>query len=623
MIVQFFGRLWAPWVLIAFYALILLSLGTSAHAQDRLTVLIDGSGSMRGYFRTAAISNLVKSLIESAQSWTVTSEVFVSNIDEPNISRIPLAEWPTDARSSSFGKSTRLDVLVRALQPGEAYVIVTDNFQDEGKAIGRTGEFYAQLHGSALSQVYLVPALLPFDGRVEFAPGIGIPAGPGRAEQLRTQILAATHPNFLGQGGRIDQPEWLTPGNTTGRWRVGYKGLRGLAVYLIRTARTNEDGRFDAWADELGRRLDAPPLLVHPLGRGAVRLQASIDARPDPQALRCAGLAAADLPTPNLTLDAGESGSAGQQYSLGLMPGQARTYDPRQSSRFVAVLEVVTTEDHVRLAATGDCKTAARLEASPLQVTVPEAQQGILLPEADRRPRSDALPAHLVGSLDPRAKASRSVFLVLDLPALVGPEVSPGAFGGQLEARLELSVMVPRSAWQMAPEVRARYFTETPLDLARIFSPTDLVQVLAPAEGVTLRIPMSVKPDVVNATQPVAKAELPWGAMLGLLGALLGLSFLWSWLLPLGFAAPVRCGQDPKIEAEVGGFLRNRTYRFELPDGIAIRFERARLFGRTLRVLQDDHPVGDLRPGHALDLEGCSVRYMNANDVKTYKKGFE
>lgn len=196
------------------------------HAQQPLTVLVDGSGSMTGFLATGATRRLVEKLSALGAD---RSYAFTYTATPDGAVRGGLA--PFTVEPSTPGNVT---LLWRGLQAylddardGELIAMVTDNVQDPGAAASEARDvrqFYTALAGSArLPIVYVIPLRLPFDG-----------------------IL-------YGRAGALGR----------------YRDLRGLVVYLI-AVQPADAAKVRARAEQIARSLGGAPVRMQPYDKAPV-----------------------------------------------------------------------------------------------------------------------------------------------------------------------------------------------------------------------------------------------------------------------------------------------------------------------------------------------------------------
>ena len=83
-------------LLLRWAALCLLCLPTGpASAAPKLRVAVDGSGSMRGYFKAGGLDTVLRALAHSAEEsgWQLDAKVFHAPDDLAPLKWSPLAQW--------------------------------------------------------------------------------------------------------------------------------------------------------------------------------------------------------------------------------------------------------------------------------------------------------------------------------------------------------------------------------------------------------------------------------------------------------------------------------------------------------------------------------------------------
>lgn len=598
---------------LASIAAVVLFVGSAHGAEPPLRVLVDGSGSMRGFVTSGALDDLVRRVEASgaAAGWNTGTRVFhAETAQEMDLSG--WAEWRNDP---TWGEATPLvRALTTGLQGARGLVLVTDNFQDpagSGEAEG-VAEVYAALREAGIHRAYFVPELLEFDGNVDLGSSKRTPAG-ARPADLLTQMKEDTDPRFVGQ---IGSPRWVELPDGRAFWKTPYKGKRGLAVYLI-LMDSALGAEFEALASSLTESRNLPALLVWPLAGDAVGLRGS-DAPADPRGLECVGLSSSDLPAPNLVLEAMPNGR------YGLRPRPDMVYDPRRPGRFVASIEPYSTEGHVSLRhqASG-CDSTTSLTVGDLEVRAASGDEGVLLPLKGGH-AGTVLPPRLLSPIRALGEGSgQSVFVTFDVPPLVGPKVPDERIDGQVSASFDLRVQLAPGSVGLDDRVRRRFFTSKTTDLARIYSPEDLIRRLA-GDGLDIAIPVQLPAEVFFRPPPPAppRAAFPWAPMLALLGLLGG---FWVAVRPLGFhAALYWTGGARALGVPVGGLVKTVESKHRLLNvggSRTLQVRRESWWGRTLLLLDETQLVGHLRRGGSLPVPGSEeqVEWLTAGRVSEFQ----
>ncbi len=572
-----------------------------------LTVLVDGSGSMRGYDATGGLGALIAEIDRAASrsGWTPEPSVFSSRRGAA-MQVTPYSAWSS---APTWGSETHLD---QALEVGArgagALILITDNFQDPdstGLAVAsHTTTFYDMIGSMPMAEAWLLPELRPFRGNVELAAGGTIPRDAEGATELEALVRRSTDAAFY-PGGGISAPRWLASDRL---WLVPYDGLRGLAVYLF-LFDEGQRSEFARLRSELEKESgDLRPLLVRPLGADAITLRPSEVEALDPKTLVCMSKDPVTPPPPNLRLERSADGNL-------LVPGDGFSYDPRSEGVFVAAVEVASTEQHVRVGdLTSSCDSGAVLRVEPLEVHVPDELRGVLLPGQSN---GQVVPPVLLGQLSGSAAAGRTVVLVLRVPPLVGPEVPPDVFAQQIQARFNVVIDLPRGSLGLSDEVQNRYFTRDPTDLARIFSPADIVQHLAP-ERVEVVLPVYLQSEVMTPAALPAY-EPPWLAIAVGLAVVVG---LWRYLSPLGLRGYIEtdgvAGGRYVHPVRVGGVFGPSVLVIKAgANEDQLQVLRERWWRRALRV-QDASGAGVVltRGGPRGEVSGHKVQWIREHEAR-------
>ena len=601
-------------ILLAFAGLLFVQMATAAP----LRVAVDASGSMRGWFRTGALTALVADVRAAAEAANLpaVSKAFVADAggeDAPaGLNLVDWDAWLAD-RERPWGRTTLLDAaLAQSAEGARVVVVITDDFHDPGGAgggsAGSTERFYQALGRLDAARGWLVPLTLPFDGNVDLAPGEAVPfgAGDGPRDALRA-ALAADNATAVLKGARVGTPRWVTrptatEGTAGGFWKVPYTGPRTLALHLV-LLRVEDLPRVNAFLDALAlRRPELAPLLVHPMGADVLKLVGLPDAAPEDVVGIC-GEKPDATGAVTVRLDTEGPGPAR------LVPADA-PLDPTQPVRLAATFAVVTTEAHLGLRShTSACSLAPRAAVTDLRWSPRPGSADLFVvqsPALAAAVHAAVVPSRFAGptalSADPATR--RPSLFTLDLPALTGAGVPRARAAGNLAGSFAITVRLNRRHLGLTPDAQARWFTASPTDLQRLYSPLDIVSSLG--EGaVEVRMPVQLDP-ALWAPLPPPPPALPAPPMP--VWPFVAAAFLLSILVliqPFGFVAAVLRGDGHHAHpVALGGLLRPRpAVRFALGGDHAVWLVRAPVWGRVLIVRDaEGRTLGHLRRG-ALPVE--------------------
>jgi len=264
------------------------------------------------------------------------------------------------------------------------------------------------------------------------------------------------------------------------------------------------------------------------------------------------------------------------------------------------------------------------VSVSPLTVSVANGDRGILLPDAAGSATGSVVPPRVLSPVRVADSTSgHAVFVTFDLPALVGPEVPDQLIDGQVRAEFTLHFSVPSTAVGLAEDVRRRYFTSSAADLARIYSPRDLVQHMA-RENIAVEIPVVV-PAEVFWRPPPASPEPDGASPLPALLVLAALLIIAWWVLrPRGFVVPLWwTGEQNAKATRVGGLIHNPDPPPKLNIGGAevVTAHRTHWLRRQIEIRKEGVHLGRLTRGEALELPGSSqgVEWLSRQKEREFR----
>jgi len=197
-----------------FLPVYLLLVFGSANSLQRASVLIDGSGSMSGFFKTGAIDKVI-SQIDDFWDGPIDIEIFKS-MDGKTIDFSSFSSF--DKRS--FGNYTLLGKAIERKKDANIVFFITDNISSGEEDTA----FFDYLNSTDVSGVWIIPVFKDFDGQIYLPP-----------EDKRN-----SHDNnfILPENSSIQFDKSFTEST-----RYKYKGSAGFLIYII----VNDSSLMD-WA---------------------------------------------------------------------------------------------------------------------------------------------------------------------------------------------------------------------------------------------------------------------------------------------------------------------------------------------------------------------------------------
>ncbi len=146
--------------------LLSLLISGNALANDDWTIVVDASGSMKGFFAENEIQNYVSHLENKIEKkgYKQSSKMFRHNL----IKKIEHGIYPfnPNIKGREYGNFTDLNILYDdlLLLKSKAVIVITDNLMATTTEIGATEKFYARLASDDVKSIYIVPKLFKFKG---------------------------------------------------------------------------------------------------------------------------------------------------------------------------------------------------------------------------------------------------------------------------------------------------------------------------------------------------------------------------------------------------------------------------------------------------------------------------
>ncbi|HEY0760109.1 MAG TPA: hypothetical protein VGD59_12730 [Acidisarcina sp.] len=246
--------------------LVLLFASAALHAQDPSaatadsSVFIDRSGSMKPYYASGLIDDIVQPIDRAATSAGGLSEFAFST----GVTRVRTLN---ELKGMPFGNLTFLDKVIDTCEQARTPIawIVTDNIEDTGEA-GNTDRFYAKLHGPDVLRVTVFPVVAPagHPGLIVYALLFNPNASAAYDQMLaafRANAEGVIHTNPLRMKPVDRDTVEVTSRKTTPLNRRGNEKVYQTGVPIIETIEVRFHSKFDHLeiVDSSLRVLDAAP----------------------------------------------------------------------------------------------------------------------------------------------------------------------------------------------------------------------------------------------------------------------------------------------------------------------------------------------------------------------------
>jgi hypothetical protein len=133
-------------------------------AVDDWTIIVDGSGSMKGFFQENEVQSYVTKLERKikAEGYKTSSQVFIHNSRKT----FEHGLYPFDPNIKKYGNFTDLNILFDDMVKlnSRAVIVITDNMMSTPSETGLTKQFYSRLSSDEVDSLYVVPKLFNFKG---------------------------------------------------------------------------------------------------------------------------------------------------------------------------------------------------------------------------------------------------------------------------------------------------------------------------------------------------------------------------------------------------------------------------------------------------------------------------
>jgi len=461
---------------------------TSSAMAATIELLIDGSGSMKGFFDAGSIQVLIDRLSNTASRAGIayTNTVVVSKRSKSGVfnnTKLNYKQFLLQLQRNQkpFGSHTLLDIAFEQRDPlADILFIITDNVQSDKETQGNTDKFYRQFNAPCVKRIYILPELLDFRGRVYFDKVLF-----ANFDTFKRQLIDAN-------GAEKFYGTKFLSGTTS--YIAYYRGKRGLIVYAIQLSDESVEAyrkilsslcNPDGENDQAG--VLTPVLRIKPIDQSQVRLcgvdDNTVDVRKAiiEQQSRLSPNRKVRVYFPNMKLHLNPKGNRLAPFDDKNPP--SFRLNSENLVRFYFSLSSVL--NHVSIGKPDENgKTNVKLSISnPTLRVLKEADKDIL----EFAPsRGQIIPPHLAGSLKSgdsgakhyyvaeaklgpcRIKWSLRKFFTLIIPRKI-----------PVQMNFDIRMVIPPDQLFLAEDFQEKYFTDNLNRIDRIYSPRDLIEYLS------------------------------------------------------------------------------------------------------------------------------------------------
>lgn len=583
----------------------------------KVRLAIDGSASMKGYFKAGRLTEFIEHIVKVSQSAQVdvNSKVFLSSdvLGNTPLEWIDWSEWSAQPeKSRTWGQYTYLTQAMQAVSRGaEAVILITDNFEAGQDDIGDSSKFYQSIRDSAYELVYFFPYLIPFSGNID------IPVNPalGNKKQL-TEGLKSLNPSggyslLSGRPSQIGNQKY---------WKIQYKGDRGIAVYLLvnipkkRTVLREMKKNFDVLIQHITRfepSFGKYLLQLYPLGKDSVGI-----GQGDTQSFRgqpCLTPRDRTLLKSIKPETLSRFTAADAMYTIELA-GHEADYDPKQRGifRFLVNLKIEERGHFSVVHQSCSDTRSMSINIDGFKVRVLKSHLGNILKDPLGPLQARIIPEKMILH-DTPAGLVGSALVEVEIPELIGKQVRADVIAEGLEASFNLSIQIPKKQFQLKPAIDRAIFSSSTLDLKKIYTSEGILSHIVPPERdhVAINYDVQISPKALTMRQSTREPpKEDESSLLPIILIVAALLIAFSLLKPLGMTVAL-APSDVSFAKQVkvsGVINRLPSAVIKLSDGQEIVIDRYPLHGKRLRVMKPSGEVlAFIIPGQRTKLDAVST----------------
>jgi len=488
------------WVKLFFlFLLFIFGIKNTEAKSLRLRIAIDASASMKGFFSTGALPDLVNQLISicdnNIELLKCKTKIFRSN--SLDVDWVDWIDWVKEDGQNKFKKShwgqfTYLSKAMTELSKNaEAIVLITDNF-DEGSN-SDTSEFYKSIRDNNYEYAFLTPYLMPYKGNIDIVD-----------EQNKFKDVVDNIKNING----IDNPRVIKSANL---WKVyNYDGKKGVAVYILsKSSNSNEIKSLKLLLSALPNNKDIIP--IYPLGLNNYKINTgSINQFKQQKCLtdKDKKLVSQTISKKSLSEFSNIEGA----YVI-KVPGAEAYFDPRKDGVIRFIVNISDKEESKFEIKSEDCiSSAISISADKFKVNVLKPEfVGMLLPDYE----NISIQAHAIPSKMILSNTGAAVLVELKIPPFVGPNISLDILRDGLIANFKLNLNIPSSSFDIKKDIEKKFFTSNKYEISKIYSSVNFINHITPKEksSISISYGVNISPSVLaneKKQTPSKQMEYKW-----------------------------------------------------------------------------------------------------------------
>lgn len=611
------------------------------NAQQTIRIVVDGSASMKGYFKTKEINQIVDQIQQSALANQLKTNIQLFYSPETPKGQEAIVEWKEwgewdeNIDKNSWGAETHLNKALGVASKNAAMLfMITDNFQDDGISQSNSIElgnsnFYQSIREQGFDTVHFLPLFLKFDGNIDLYPTQDLSSfqNPTDAKKLVAYLKEKTS-GFDPNESKIGIPKLLKFKDKKPFWKLPYVGKRGVAIYIFLSQNVDKDlfskliKKFAEYNQEVRKNI----FLIHPIGEDTFNLENLKNFKPKDIANQC-GQKLNDLKDKKTNTILEPQKELSYPYQLVIDEKVTdRFYDPRKSGNISFALQVVFSAKQIQMnSSVNPCDSNLEIKLTNFKIS--SQVSNLLVKNIETLEiKTSSYPKKLVIEEN---KKQASAFVEINIPPIVQKHINNDILKkADIVGSFELALKVPKNMISLADTYKNFVFTTNPSDLSKIYSSEDILNYLIPSSQsyFVVKMPISIEKTVWDKKEkPIPPVEAPIFPYV-IAGVLLLLTLLNQIILPFGFDVVVKYSNHKKARHfKLGGLFYYVPFKsYFIEDQLILKVRRSSNFSKKLDFMDEkDHIIAQINSkGKGFILFGDQtkkIEWLDESKVSTLK----